>query len=533
MDSNFNISEKFFQYKETLLESKKYWLIYIVFIAIAFGSTLTNNNIAHPKFELIMFPLIALLGIFCITYYFRHNDDKELFKVAFVIILCFGLITSFIVPICDVSDETEHFTRSEITSNGVIFPHWTGEDHNLTRSYNYTTGDKMEAFNREAGYVIPNSVNFFLTDFGKTVFQTSHDTDKIDYTPSIAYSAFEQNPFYGYLPQAIGVVIAKLLDLNVIWMLWLGRIFNLLCYASLISIAVKKVPDLKIPLLAVACIPITIYQAASVSIDSMICGLSILAVAYFIYMVKSPVENRDIAIFAVITLLLGLCKLPYLAFIFLLLFVPFKNYKDKTNSKKIIIISILVAAILGMMWNEYATPTLMHSWRSYLFQVNATAQAQYFLGNPARLGNFLFEIATTYPIKIINGVFNFYGWGPHGEHYNDHYLLITTAIQLFLLFVLFLYPHKIKFDLKTKIGSLAVMIAIYVAICWIQLLTWSNVGKIDLGVTIRYFIPLFAMIPILGGTTRWNDIKEIDYYTVVLIIGFMAALILAFTTKYY
>lgn len=532
MESNFNISEKLFQYKETLFETKKYWLIYILFIAIAFASTLTNNNLAHPKFELIMFPIIALLGILCIAYYFRHNNEKELFKVAFVIILCFGLITSFIVPICDVSDETEHFTRSEITSEGIIFPHWTGEDYNLTRSHYYNTDDKKEAFNPEAGYNVPNYVNFVKNNRGITIFQTPDDTDKIDYTPSIAYSAFEQNPFFGYLPQAIGFAIAKFLDLNVIWVLWLGRIFNLLCYASLISLAIKKVPDLKIPLLAVACIPITIYQAASVSIDSMICGLGILAVAYFIYMVKSPLENVDIIIFAFITFLLGLCKLPYLAFIFLLLFVPFKNYKDQINSKKLIIISILLVVIIGIMWSEYSTPTLMHSWRSSLFQVNATAQTQYFLSSPARLGNFLFEIATTYPVRVFNGVFNFYG-GYHKGHYTDHYTLITTVIQLFLIFVLFLYPHKIKFDWKTKLGSLAVLLIVYVGTCWIQLLTWSNVGEISLGISIRYFIPIIALIPILGGTTRWNDIKEIDYYSVVLIIGFMAALVLAFSTKYY
>ena len=62
--------------------------------------------------------------------------------------------------------------------------------------------------------------------------------------------------------------------MNVIWMLWLGRIFNLILYAGLISLAIKKTPVLKMPMLAVACIPISIYQAASLSIDSIIIGLA-------------------------------------------------------------------------------------------------------------------------------------------------------------------------------------------------------------------------------------------------------------------
>ena len=100
-------------------------------------------------------------------------------------------------------------------------------------------------------------------------------------------------PIYGYLPQAIGILIAKLLDLNVIWILWLGRICNLICYAGLVSYAIKKANCLKIPLLAVACIPISIYQAAFISIDSLIIGLGILVVAYFIEFCTSKENSID------------------------------------------------------------------------------------------------------------------------------------------------------------------------------------------------------------------------------------------------
>ena len=533
MGNEFNINVIFNQYKETLFESKKYWLIYIVFIAAMFASTALTNDFAHYKFNLLMFVFIAVLGIFCITYYFRHNSDDELYKVAFVIILCFGLISAIIVPICDISDESEHLSRAEITSNGVIFPHWTGEDYNLTRLYNYTPDDVMRGYNKNAGYEMPNAMIFFIKNREITVLQTDKDTEKIDFTPTIVNSAFEQNPFFGYIPQGIGIAIAKLLDLNLIWILWLARSFNLLCYAALISLAIKKTPCLKIPLLAVACIPITIYQAASASIDSMIFGLGILAVAYFIYMLKSPVENKDILIFALISLLLGLCKLPYLAFIFLLLFVPFENYTDKVNSKRLILACIVIVAIIGLKWSDYATPTLMHSWRSHYFQFNATAQTQYFLSEPARIGNFLFEIATKYPMILVNQVFNFYGGNLSHAHYADNYYIITILLQLFLLFTLFIYPREVKFDIKTKLGVIAVILIVYIGTCWIQLLTWSPVGEIDLGISIRYFIPLLALIPIIGGTDRWTDNREIDYYTVVLIIGFMATLVLAFTSKYY
>ena len=320
----------FQEYKDIFLNSKKYLLIYLVLITVMGLSTLSNKNFQDPTFEIIVFVIVAILGIFSILFYFSHNDEDELYKVAFVVILCFGIFCALIVPMCEVSDESEHLTRAEITSQGVLIPVWDGGDSGIDRLYNHTDeGKYSQALNKGVGFKTIKSILFFSDQRGKTVFEVSGDTDKIDYTPFIDGSAFEQNPFFGYLPQAIGIFIAKLLDLNVIWILWLGRISNLICYAGLISLAIRKTPVFKMPLLAVSCIPISIYQAASISIDSMIIGLGILAIAYFIYMVQSKensLEIKDIILFSVICLLLGLCKITYLAFIFLLLLVPRRNF---------------------------------------------------------------------------------------------------------------------------------------------------------------------------------------------------------------
>ena len=137
------ISDKIVDYKNTLFDSKKYCILYLALIAIAFISMVTPEDVLHPSFELAAFVFIAILGIFCICYAMRHSSDEELYKTAFVVIICFGLICSLIVPICSVSDEKEHFVRSEITSQGVIFPHWNGEEMGVTSLYNQTDG-KLE-----------------------------------------------------------------------------------------------------------------------------------------------------------------------------------------------------------------------------------------------------------------------------------------------------------------------------------------------------------------------------------------------------
>lgn len=519
-------------FKRSVTDSKRYCGIYLLFILITCMSTVSSKNFTNPNFEILAFFIVALLGIICIIFYFMHESSEELYKSAFVIILCFGMLSALIVPIVDVSDEMEHLTRAEITSQGIMFPHWIGGKNNLDTLYNHTS-DGGVVLNTDVGFKTSQSHVFFFKNQEKTVFETTDDTCKINETQMLDGSAFEQNPFYGYLPQGAGVFIAKLFDMNVIWMLWLARICNLICYAFLISLAIKKTPVLKIPLLAVACIPISIYQAASASIDSMMIGLGILTVAYFIYLYKSKpetLETKEIIIFSVLSVLLGLCKLPYLAFVFLILLVPKENFKSK-NSLKYMILAILIVGAIGLLWSHYATPALMHSWRSKQY-ANSTLQINYFINNPSNILVFFKQIFTYNLRLVLNGVFNFFG-ASSKTHYSDSYTLITVLLWIHLCLAVLLYPKKDEFSLKARIGSLIVLLVIYVGTCVVQLLSWSNVGTISLGLSTRYFIPLFAL-PAIIVPFRIDKIKEsYDRYAMVFIIGFMATLIIAFATKYY
>ena len=533
--NNFDLND----YKDMLFESKKYWLIYLVLIFVLGLSTVNKKNFIQPQFAIFTFILVAILGIFCIVFYFLHDSDEELYKVAFVVILCFGIVCALIVPICDVSDETEHLTRAEITSRGILVPHWTGDELGVEGLFNHTEGQKYSTERNDgAGFYTINSIKFFTENLGYTVFETEDDTDKVNSTPYLIESTFEQNPFIGYLPQAFGVFIAKLLDLNVMWMLWLARICNLLFYACVISLAIKKTPVLKIPLMVISCLPISLYQAASVSIDAMIISLGLLAVSYFIYMCyakEKSITTKEIAIFTVICIFLGLCKLTYLAFIFLLLLVPFKNYeKDTKNVLPILLISILVAAVIGFLWSRYSTPTLLHSWRGSRNLVNSTLHIEYLKNNPKHILEF-FKIIFTRDLKhLANGVFSFFGARQVIDHYIDKYIIVTLSLLSFLAVTLLAYPQKFKFELKTRLGSLGLILIIYVATCFIQLLTWAFIGQFNLGLSLRYFIPLLALVPV-ALWIKYNPIeKEVfDKYAIVLIVVFLATMIISFSTKYY
>lgn len=529
---NINLKHKLSNNINLFLNSKKYWLIYLCFISITSFSIISKNNVIHPKFEIITFFVVAILGIFCILYYLKHDNNEELYKVAFVIILSFGLICSLIVPMVNHVDELEHFTRSEITSQGILAPDWIGDDIGINRLYNQTNDEISNEYNHGVGFNTIGSMKFYEDSREQTVFETTHDTDKINHTPYIRGSAFEQNPFYGYLPQAIGIFIAKLFDLNVVWMLWLGRIMNLLCYAGIISFAIKKIPYLKIPFMTISCIPLTIYHASSVSIDSLIFGLGILSIAYFIYLHESneySLDYKHIIFFSGLCLLLGLCKLPYLAFIFLLLLIPENKFKIK-NRLPMILLSILFVGLCGIIWSKHATPTLMHSWRSSLNYVNSTKQLEYLYHNPISFFKFLQAAINDQLSYILSELFNYDYRNPNSF---NTYSFITLALELFLAIILFTYPQKVKFNNKTKIGAFIVFILIYIGTLFVQLLTWANVGELNMGTHMRYFIPLLTLIPIFIQFNYFKVDDNFEKYTIIFIIGFLATLILAIAMRFY
>lgn len=510
---DFDVTAELNDFKENLFKSKKYWIIFLVIIAFISLSLFGGKNYAHPKMEIIIIVLVSLLGIFTITYYQKHNSEKELYKTAFLIILLFGIICCLLIPICNGPDEVEHFVRSEMTSSGVIIPDYNNASFQTIQSTldliekgktTWATG--FDAINRNDA----------------SIFNTNADTQPINYTLVKYPSAFAQNPFFGYLAPAIGMMIAKLFNLNAIWLLWLGRIFNILLYASLVSVAVKKVPILKVPMLVISLMPLLIFQASTVAIDSLINGLGILSVAYFFKMYKTPnLDWKNIAKFSIIVLLMGLCKVTYFAFIFLLLFVPLNNFKEK-KYYLYGLISIIALAIIALLWTKYyANPGFLQSFRSNYWAekgINSTQQLSYILSHKKESVMTIFNLPQYFNADLL---FRF-------ETFNSIYLLFFGGVCLF-------YPHD-RYNIKSRIGALLVCILIYVGTYLSFLLTWTPVGQLDpiIGVQQRYFLPILFLIPfILGLNHMKGDKGEMDSYLVVLSLSFISYMLIWFAVKVY
>lgn len=519
---NFLFKGKIISFINNFFMSKKYWLICLILILISFFSLMKFNNYEHPKMEFIVLIFSCILCVFLISFYHGHRDDKNFYKTAFIVIFIFGIVFSFLTPILCTHDEVEHFVRAEITSNGVINPEYNETPVKINgiqvKGYFFTiqsTFDLTKEGVATVAYTEMDMVN-------SSIFNTEADTQPINTTPARFHSAFAQNPFFGYIAPAMGMVIAKLLDLNAIWLLWLGRIFNALLYAILVSYAIKKTPILKMPLFVVACIPAALSQAASVSIDPMINGLAILSIAYFLLFYKSPknsIDHKDLIKFSIIILLMGLCKITYFSFIFLLLFLPSNIFKKKKYYYYTGFI-ILIFIVIALIWSNLAIPLTDNSWRHVFYEshnVDSFNQIKYIL--------------THKKDTIINLLHVF---GNLDRDLKCESLVYHTAFLIFTGAVYLLYPHE-KIRFKAKMGALIVFLMIYFGTYITFLISWNPVGDlIPHGVQPRYFFPALALIPIfLGFNHMEGDKSEIDYYLVVLTLVFICLRIFAVTTLVY
>ncbi len=131
-----------------------------------------------------------------------------------------------------------------------------------------------------------------------------------------------------YVPQILGISLARLLNLNSLWLLYLGRLFNLLFFVLMTWLAMRRLPFGKEVLFGVAMLPMTLHLSASFSYDVMIlaCMFLFTAVCLDLAYRKEKVSISDILILAVLMGAAGPCKMVYGAMMGLCLLIPVKKF---------------------------------------------------------------------------------------------------------------------------------------------------------------------------------------------------------------
>jgi uncharacterized membrane protein len=235
----------------------------------------------------------------------------------------FGLMNLVLTPPFQVADEDRHFYRVyQVAEGGIIAA--VHEDHAggwLPESV-FRCGSSTAYMRWRPDKTI--SRHDILKQFNEPL---NPDQRIFRPFPSSIYSPA------AYLPSAVIIRIGIWLEWPPVLLMYLGRLTNLVCWLLLIYAAIRFVPFYKWVFCVLALTPMSLYQGASLSADSMTNAVSFLTVAYFLYW-KFASEKRigrwGLLLIFSLTVLLSFSKIVFFLFCFLFLLIP----RDKFSSHK-------------------------------------------------------------------------------------------------------------------------------------------------------------------------------------------------------
>ena len=265
-----------------------------------------------------LFTIALLVGV-VLLYMFRiskNSDKSHFFLVALICsgLLYMGVFTPFTVP-----DEVYHFEATYCLSNVLI-----------GRGYQ---DSPLEMRSEDAALINELSPTLKTSDYdavrnGLGKVFVSGETVEVD-----TGSTFDlgSNPPQVRIAAAIGITLARLLNLGPYYLIYIGRLFNLAFFICLAFLAYRITPVGKNVFAVVMLLPMTQHLAASYSYDAGILALSFLLTALILRALyrKESFSLREGVELVVVASLLAPCKVIYTLIAFGALLIPSSRFESR------------------------------------------------------------------------------------------------------------------------------------------------------------------------------------------------------------
>lgn len=245
--------------------------------------------------------------------------------------LMVGLLYMLVITPLSPPDEAHHYQSTYQLSNYLLLQ-WKNARLGYSAHFNYSA--IVQHSNVASGY------RRIVEEIGERT-----DRGELRTIPSTRDLSY----FVQYLPQAIGVALARLLNLNFIWIFLLGHTFNLLFYSLCLYLAIKRTPRFKLLFGLIGIMPMALHQATSFSCDGFINGMSLVLTASLLKAIyeEDLLPNSDFCWILVSGMLLAPAKLVYTPIILLAFLIPKQRFNGtKDQLKKVCGLFILCAVVI-------------------------------------------------------------------------------------------------------------------------------------------------------------------------------------------
>lgn len=262
----------------------------------------------------------------------RLCKDKLCAKAAACVFLL-GLLFCFATAPLQAPDESDYFLRSYTISQGHFDAQYErGYPRDVRLLYDSFPAYQNHKVLYEKGELAPAGfVKYQQGLVSSTQLEDLHETYQFSVLP--------------FVPQALGMLAARLLGFAALGQMYAGRLANLLCYVVLCYFTFKNCDKYRGVFFAFALLPLSLFIAASLSRDGILMGLCLYVVSFFC---KKEIHTRDVVLAGLATLYATHIKPMNIVLAFVLLLIPEPRWKTKLHPWASV--GAMVAAGLLLYW---------------------------------------------------------------------------------------------------------------------------------------------------------------------------------------
>lgn len=443
--------------------------------------------------------------------------------------LLFGLILLILTPPFQVADEPAHFFRAYQISEG----NFIGEKQkdgagayipcdlvnltlDLTETSHYQPTQKTT--------IVKVNVDKIKKYLGEKF--TSRQTVFVDLRNTIMYSPLV------YIPQSTGISIGRIFNLSGLYLMYLGRLFNLIFFLSILYAIIKIVPIFKWMFVIFGLMPMTLSLGASLSADVMtiISCFAFLACVLKLLPEDSPIISfKQMVLLFIISVFIGMSKFAYVFTPFLMLIVPQKRFGGIKLKLALSFFLFLISVISGLIWYV----EVKHLYIPFVYDAAPAIQTHYVLTHPH---SFIQVLWNTLSFTLIKSFVGILGW-------------MDTPIPdslfmafLFLIIINFFLEDNQQLFLKLKdklILFLILILSVLLLSSMIYITASEPYSYLIVGLQGRYFIPLIPILVLVftGNNRFFSKIKTrynqgLPYFTPLFLILTLLTTIYSVLSRY-
>lgn len=248
-----------------------------------------------------------------------------------------GFMVFFNPPFAGVPDEGAHYLRAANIVQGDIL---CSNDGRISKA-SHDLIDEIKPIKINGS----NDEKISLGKIKKALLEKD-SREVIQFSGAVCSS----NPL-GYIPQVVGIKLADISNLPVLWGFYLGRLLNMLVAVTITFYAIKFLPFGKIIFVLIALLPMTIQQYASISYDSLHISMIFLFTAYALKLSveEKKISRKEMCILAIFSILAANIKWGFFPIMLLLFILPRKKFITKKKYWAFVLSIIFISSSLFLM----------------------------------------------------------------------------------------------------------------------------------------------------------------------------------------